>query len=203
MLDHGNDAPAAPARVVVMGATGFVGNAIAARLEQDRVPVLRLTRREVDLLVADGAERLAAQLRPADILVAAAALAPCRSAAMLRDNTIIAAAMLKAATAVPLAQVVNISSDAIYADSASPLTEASPKAPESLHGTMHLAREMSPRPVPIEELPRTGPMPHKGSRAFDITSCRAVFRDFAFTPLERGLTKTMEEAQSNKAGVLA
>jgi len=300
MLDHGNDAPAAPARVVVMGATGFVGNAIAARLEQDRVPVLRLTRREVDLLVADGADRLAAQLRPADILVAAAALAPCRSAAMLRDNTIIAAAMLKAATTVPPAQVVNISSDAIYADSASPLTEASSKAPESLHGTMHLAREImfaseinvplvmlrptliygaadphngygpnrfrrlaaageaialfgkgeerrdhvliddvaelaarviyrrstgtlnvatgtiasfrdiaemvvrrSPRPVPIEELPRTGPMPHNGYRAFDITNCRAAFRDFAFTPLERGLTKTMEEAQSPRAGVLA
>jgi len=199
MLDHGNDVPAAPTRVVVMGATGFVGSAIATRLEQDWVPVLRLTRPEVDLLAAEGANRLAAQLRPADVLVAVAALAPCSSAAMLRDNTIIAAAMLKAATAVPRVQVVNISSDAIYADSASPLTEASPKAPESLHGVRHLAREMSPRPVPPEELPRTGPMPHKGSRAFDITSCRAVFRDFAFRPL----TKAMEEAQSRGAGVLA
>src|SRR5215831_4731591 len=300
MLQHGNDVPAAPARVVVMGAVGFVGNAIASRLEEDGVPVSRLTRRDVDLLAADGAERLAAQLRPADVLVAVAALAPCRNSAMLRDNTIIAAAMLKAATAAPLAQVVNIGSDAIYADSTSPLTEASVKAPQSLHGAMHLAREimfaseikvplvtlrptliygaadphngygpnrfrrlaaagealavfgkgeerrdhvliddvaelaarviyrrstgalniatgtitsfrdiaemvvrMSPRPVPIEELPRTGPMPHNGYRAFDITNCRAAFRDFAFTPLERGLTKTMEEAQSNKAGVLA
>jgi len=136
MLDHGNDVPAAP---------------IATRLEQDWVPVLRLTRPEVDLLAAEGANRLAAQLRPADVLVAVAALAPCSSAAMLRDNTIIAAAMLKAATAVPRVQVVNISSDAIYADSASPLTEASPKAPESLHGVRHLAREMSPRPVPTED----------------------------------------------------
>jgi nucleoside-diphosphate-sugar epimerase len=300
MLEHGNELASAPTRVVVMGAAGFVGNAIAARLEQDRVPLLRLTRHEVDLLAVDGAERLAAQLGPADVLVAVAALAPCRSAAMLRDNMIIAATMVKAATAVPLVQVVNISSDAIYADSASPLTEASPKAPESLHGVMHLAREimfaseiktplvmlrptliygavdphngygpnrfrrlaaageaialfgageerrdhvliddvaelavrviyrrstgalnvatgtiasfrdiaemvarMSPRPVPIEELPRTGPMPHNGYRAFDITSCRVAFRDFAFTPLERGLTKTMEEAQSRGAGVAA
>ena len=94
MLAHGNDVPAAPARVVVMGAAGFVGNAIASRLEEDGVPVLRLTRREVDLLAADGAERLAAQLRPADVLVAVAALAPCRSSAMLRDTTILAAARL-------------------------------------------------------------------------------------------------------------
>ena len=142
MIEHGNDVPAAPARVVVVGAAGFVGNAIAARLERDQVPVLRLPRREVDLLAADGADRLAAQLRREDVLVAAAAIAPCRYSVMLRNNTIIAAAMLKAAATTPLAQVVNISSDAIYADSPFPLTEASMKAPESLHGVMHLAREI-------------------------------------------------------------
>src|SRR5437899_10526435 len=107
MFEHGNDVPAAPSRVVVVGAAGFVGNAIAAGLERDRIPVLRLTRREVDLLAADGAGRLAARLRPEDVLVAVAAVAPCRNAAMLRDNAIIAAAMLKAAATTPLAQVVN------------------------------------------------------------------------------------------------
>jgi nucleoside-diphosphate-sugar epimerase len=300
MLEHGNDVSAAPTRVVVMGAAGFVGNAIASRLEEDGIQVSRLTRREVDLLAADGADRLAAQLRPADVLVAVAALAPCGSAAMLRDNTIIAAAILKAALATPLAQMVNISSDAIYADSSSPLAETSLKAPESLHGVMHLAREimfasemkaplvmlrptliygaadphngygpnrfrrliaageaialfgkgeerrdhvliddvaelaarviyrrstgalniatgivasfrdiaemvvrMSPRPVPIQELPRAGPMPHDGYRAFDINACRAAFPDFAFTPLERGLMKTMEEAENRRSAVPA
>jgi len=293
MIEHGNDVPAAPARVVVVGAAGFVGNAIAARLERDQVPVLRLTRSEIDLLAIDAADRLAAQLRRADVLVAAAAIAPCRNSAMLRDNTIIAAAMLKAAAATPLAQVVNISSDAIYADSPFPLTEASVKAPESLHGVMHLAREImftseikaplvmlrptliygaadphngygpnrfrrlaaagepialfgkgeerrdhvliddvaelaarviyrrsaralniatgtiwsfreiaemaariSARPVPIQELPRTGPMPHNGYRAFDTTACRAAFPDFSFASLQHGLMKTMEAAQS-------
>lgn len=300
MLEHGNDVSAAPTRVVVMGAAGFVGNAIATRLERDQVPVLRLTRREVDLLAADGAGRLATRLRPGDVLVAVAALAPCRNAAMLRDNTIIAAAMLKAAAATPLAQVVNISSDAIYADSAFPLSEASVKAPESLHGVMHLAREimftsqikaplmmlrptliygaadphngygpnrfrrlaaagepialfgkgeerrdhvliddvaelaarvvyrrsagalniatgtissfreiaeivvrLSRRAVPIRELPRTGPMPHDGYRAFDNTACRAAFPDFSFVPLQHGLMRTMEEEQGLAAGTVA
>jgi UDP-glucose 4-epimerase len=142
MLEHGNDVPAAPTRTVVIGAAGFVGNAIVARLERDAFPVVRLTRREVDLLALDGADRLAARLRPGDTLVAVAAMAPCRNSAMLCDNAIIAAAMLKAAATTQLGQVVNISSDAIYADSATPLTEASVKAPESLHGVMHLAREI-------------------------------------------------------------
>jgi UDP-glucose 4-epimerase len=204
-----------------------------------------------------------------------------------------AAAMLKAAAAVPLAHVVNISSDAVYADSAAPLTEASVRAPESLHGAMHLAREimfsseakaplvilrptliygaadphngygpnrfwrlalagesiklfgkgeerrdhvaiedvaelaarviyrrsvgvlniatgvttsfreiaelvvqLAGRSVSIEEVPRTGPMPHNGYRPFDITTCRAAFPDFCFTPLQGGLRNIAEAARS-------
>jgi nucleoside-diphosphate-sugar epimerase len=142
MLTHGNAAPAPPVRVVVMGARGFVGNAIAACLERNRTPVLQLSRNEVDLLAPDGADKLTARLRRDDVLVAASALAPCRNAAMLRDNMIMAAAMAQAATAAALAQFVNISSDAVYADAATPLSESSTKAPESLHGVMHLAREI-------------------------------------------------------------
>ena len=280
-----------------MGARGFVGHAIAGRLERDRIPVLRLGRGEADLLAPDGSDRLAERLRPDDVLVAVSALAPCRNAAMLRDNIVMAVAIAKAAAAIPLAHVVNISSDAVYADSPTPLTEASTKAPESLHGVMHLAREiiltgelksplvmlrpsllygaadphngygpnrfrrlaaagepivlfgkgeerrdhvliddvaelaarviyrrsagslnvatgrtvsfreiaetvvrLSGRPVPIEETPRIGPMPHNGYRPFDITTCRAAFPDFAFVPLEQGLSKTIAEARRVAAG---
>jgi UDP-glucose 4-epimerase len=143
MLHHNNPAPTPPQRVVVVGAGGFVGGAVAARLEQDGVPVLCLGRHDIDLLAADARERLAGILLAGDVLVAASAMAPCRSADMLRENMVIAAALVAAAAAAaPLAQVVNISSDAVYADSSEPLTEASPKAPDSLHGVMHLAREI-------------------------------------------------------------
>jgi UDP-glucose 4-epimerase len=52
-------------------------------------------------------------------------------------------AMTKALAAVPVAHVVNISSDAVYADEPVPLSEATPRAPGSLHGVMHLAREIA------------------------------------------------------------
>lgn len=142
MLMHGNDTPTLPARVVVMGAGGFVGNAIASRLERDRIEVLRLGRRDVDLLAPDAGDRLAKRLRADDIFVAVSALAPCRNAEMLRDNMIMATAMIRAAASVALVQVVNISSDAIYSDAPVPLREDSVRAPESLHGVMHLAREL-------------------------------------------------------------
>jgi UDP-glucose 4-epimerase len=141
MLKHLSAEPVEPARVVVIGAGGFVGNAIASRFERAGVRVLRLTRREIDLLEPKAPERLADLLRPEDVLVAAAAMAPCRTVDMLRDNMILAAAIVKSAAALPLAQVVNIGSDAIYADSPAPLVEDSTAAPDTLHGVMHLARE--------------------------------------------------------------
>jgi nucleoside-diphosphate-sugar epimerase len=273
-----------------MGARGFVGNAIAIRLERDRVPVLRLSRNDIDLLAPDAADKLVTRLKAGDAFVAVSALAPCRDARMLRDNMTMALAMVEAASRVPLSHIVNISSDAIYADGPAPLTETSPAAPESLHGAMHLARELmfrsaakaplanlrptliygagdphngygpnrfrrlaakgepivlfgegeerrdhvliddvaeiavrvlyhrsagtlnvatgevasfrdvaeevvrlSGNRVPIKGSPRSGPMPHKGYRPFDIAACRAAFPDFAYVPLAAGLAKAWQE----------
>jgi UDP-glucose 4-epimerase len=141
MLQHLHDRPITPRRVVVVGAGGFVGGAVAARLEADGTAVLRVTRHDVELLQAGAAERLGARLQPDDVLVAAVAMAPCKNAAMLRDNILIADALIGAAAGKNLSHVVNISSDAVYADASVPLTEQSVMAPDTLHGVMHLARE--------------------------------------------------------------
>lgn len=140
MLEHLNPGPRKPERVVVIGAAGFVGGAVATRLEKDGVPVLRVGRKDVDLTAPDAHGRLAGLLHPGDSVVAAAARAPCKDADMLVENMIMARAMVRALG--PVAHVVNISSDAVYADLPTPLTEESPAAPTSLHGVMHLAREL-------------------------------------------------------------
>jgi nucleoside-diphosphate-sugar epimerase len=142
VIEHLNALPQRPARVVIAGAAGFVGNAIASRLERDATSVLRLSRREVDLGGVDAHDRLAALLRPGDVFVAAAARAPCRNADLLVENMAIARTLVLALAAVPPAHVVNISSDAVYADSPEPLTETSCASPGTLHGAMHLAREV-------------------------------------------------------------
>jgi nucleoside-diphosphate-sugar epimerase len=142
-LRHSFQSPHRPERVVVVGAGGFVGAAIADRLERDATEVLRLRRSDVDLLAADAADRLSGLLRDGDVLVAAAAIAPCKTALQLRDNMTLALAIVQAAAArVKLSHVVNISSDAVYADCEAPLTETASRAPETLHGVMHLAREL-------------------------------------------------------------
>jgi len=142
MLVHLNSSPVKPKRVVVIGARGFVGAAIADRLDSDGIDTVRLTRHEVDLLAPDGSDRLAAELRDGDSVVAAAAIAPCKTPEMLSKNIVLASALVRAFTRASLNHVVNIGSDAVFGDEPLPLVEASPRAPASYHGVMHLAREV-------------------------------------------------------------
>jgi nucleoside-diphosphate-sugar epimerase len=200
------------------------------------------------------------------------------------------AAICTAVKSVKVAHLVYISSDAVYADSEEPLTEASSAQPGSLHGVMHLAREimlseackfpicilrptliygakdphngygpnrfrrlaqcceeillfgfgeeqrdhvyisdvaeiiarcvvqksigilniatgtvtsfadvakkvaaMAPKSPAIKNTKRSGPMPHRGYRAFNSSSTKIAFPDFCYTPLDKGLVLSQKE----------
>ena len=62
---------------------------------------------------------------------------------MLIDNMKMVRTMLDAMKGIEISHLVNISSDAVYGDEPVPLTEGAPTAPGSLHGAMHLAREIA------------------------------------------------------------
>jgi len=103
--------------------------------------ILGLGRIELDLLADGAAARLASALQADDALVVVSARAPCKTPAMMLENIRMMASVCEALAERPVAHLVYISSDAVYADGPLPLTEASPAAPTSLHGAMHLARE--------------------------------------------------------------
>ena len=142
MLDHSLAAPTPPARVVVIGAGGFVGSTISKAVNAAGIPLLALTRRQVDLLQLDASDRLLTFLRRDDAVVFVSAIAPAKSAAQLMVNLQMAEAACKAFAASPPAHLIYISSDAVYADDANPVTERSPVAPSTVHGMMHAAREL-------------------------------------------------------------
>ena len=142
MLTRHQPTPTNTPRVVVMGAGGFVGRATCTRLAADGADVVALTRKEVDLLAADAAPKLAAHLTPESTLVVTSALAPVKNTAMLLDNLRMMQAVIAAVRSQPVPHLLYVSSDAVYADSRAPMTEASPAEPGSLHGVMHLAREV-------------------------------------------------------------
>lgn len=142
MLNHLCNVPTRPARVVILGSAGFVAAAAQRRLDALGVPLLALPRAELDLESQDAGERLAGLLRPDDALLFVAAKAPVKTEGMLIDNLRMGKAVCEALGRTPVNHVVYISSDAVYADSSVPLTEHSCAHPGSLHGVMHLAREV-------------------------------------------------------------
>ena len=142
MLEHINRTAAAPDRVVVVGAAGFVGGAICRNLERRGMEYLSVVRAQVDLLDVDAGADLRSLLRPGDALVAVAAVAPCKDLGMLQDNLRMVGSLADAIRNAELSHILNISSDAVYADSPSPLTEDACAGPSSIHGAMHLCREL-------------------------------------------------------------
>jgi UDP-glucose 4-epimerase len=143
VLRHLNEVPQAPKRTVVIGSGGFVGSALMRALKSAGAPALGLGRKEIDLSAPGAAERLRTALNPRDAVVAVAARAPCQDMAMMIDNMVMTRTMIETLAHLPVAHVINISSDAVYADAPVPLSEESPTAPTSLHGAMHLARELA------------------------------------------------------------
>ena len=142
MLKHLFEKSTLPDRVVILGSAGFVGVACHRRLETLGVPVLTLPRTELDLTAPDAGELLANLLQPEDSLLFVSAKAPVKTESMLIDNLQMASAVCEAIKKMPVQHLVYISSDAVYADSDSALNEKSCAQPGSLHGVMHLTREV-------------------------------------------------------------
>ena len=142
MLEHLNPIPQKPSRVVVLGAYGFVGGTCARRLAARGVPVLALDKDDIDLMASGAAEQLQTRLAPDDAILVVSARAPCKDTGMMVDNIRIMHAVCTALERSSVNHVVYFSSDAVYSDAPVPLTEESRTEPGSMHGTMHLAREL-------------------------------------------------------------
>ena len=290
MLKNLCPSPVSPGRVVIVGAGGFVGAATEDRLIASGIEVIAITRQDIDLLSDGASGQLASILLDTDTLVFIAAQAPVKNSAMLIDNLSMAVAVCAAISSIQVAHVIYVSSDAVYADSDRPLDETSCAHPASLHGVMHLAREvmlaevckeqlcilrptliygandphngygpnrfrrlaqrgeelalfgageeqrdhvyiddvaeiiarcvvhksqgilniatgtvtsfvdvakkvatLAPRTPTIKNTERSGPMPHRGYRAFDPSATARAFSDFCYTPLEIGLALSQKQ----------
>ena len=141
MLKHHFGKPLPAGRALILGA-GFVGGEVARRLAFKGWKVSALRSADLDLTTGNAGEMLSAHFEAGDTLVFVSAKAPVKNPDMLVANLRMAQAVLQACTKTVPAHLVYVSSDAVYADEPRPLSEATPTAPSSLHGVMHLAREL-------------------------------------------------------------
>lgn len=143
MLTHRTSSLTSPARVVVLGARGFVASNLIGRLAGAGIAVRPVPASEIDLTQPSAVAGLVSLLREDDAVVFVSALTPDRGKdiATLMRNLQMGQHVAAALAARPVAHVVNVGSDAVYDDNANPVREASSAQPASFHGTMHYARE--------------------------------------------------------------
>lgn len=136
-----------PARVVLIGARGFVGTAIRELLDRRGVDHLALTSTELDLLDIAAGDKLAASLRADDAVVMLAALTPDkgRDLATMMKNLTMMQNVCAAIGRTGCAHFVYFSSDAVYNTVDSRVTEETPPSPQDLYGAMHYTREIMAR----------------------------------------------------------
>jgi UDP-glucose 4-epimerase len=118
-------------RVVILGASGFLGRALHARLETAGVVVVAHSSRTLDLTRADALAVLDDVVGPDTALVFASALTPDRgqSPATLLTNTTMAANLAAYLEGRRLGRLVYLSSDAAYGFGEAPVTEDTPVSP--------------------------------------------------------------------------
>lgn len=147
MIIQRNALPKNPARVVLLGARGFIGAALKTQLEAHGVATLALNSADVDLATAGATEALVALIRPTDAVVMLAALTPDkgRDVATLIKNLTMMQSVCAALEKTGCAHLVYFSSDGVYDTAASRVTEDAAPSPKDLYGTMHYTREIMAR----------------------------------------------------------
>jgi UDP-glucose 4-epimerase len=130
-------------RVVVLGATGFVGADLVRQLSTEGVPVVAVGSSDIDLRAHDSVAALEARLHPDDPLVVVSALTPDRGRDIdtLMANLLMGQHVAAVVAKTRCAHVVYVSSDAVYEDVAEEVSETTCAAPTTLHGVMHVTRE--------------------------------------------------------------
>ncbi len=143
MITHTSERPVEPARVVVLGAGGFIGRAVMAMLARAGIRALGLRSADIDLAGDDAADRLVQLLEPDDAVVMLAAITPDKGGGVpaFMANLRMGAALARAIERVPPAHLVYLSSATVYRGGDQPATEATTPDPPELFGVMHLARE--------------------------------------------------------------
>jgi UDP-glucose 4-epimerase len=147
MISHANQEPIKPTRVLLIGATGFIGAAIQQRLAAESVPMLALGSNDLNLLEPTASNRLAQMVRPDDSVVMLATLTPekGRDVDTVIKNLVMMQTVCSAIEKSGCAHFVYFSSDAVYDPGVSHVSEDTPASPQDLFGTMHLTREIMAR----------------------------------------------------------
>lgn len=147
MIQHLNIQSVNPKRVVVLGSGGFVGQKLINNLKDLGIKTRGIRSSEMDLSSADSVPKLRAELHSDDTVILVSAITPdkAKDIAALMKNLRMAEHVAAAISELTLAQMIYISSDAVFTENLPLILETTLASPTMfhgmLHGLMHLNRE--------------------------------------------------------------
>tara|TARA_A100001015_G_scaffold318757_1_gene439591 strand:- start:2512 stop:3387 length:876 start_codon:yes stop_codon:yes gene_type:complete len=127
-------------KIVVLGSKGFIGSNLIQKYKQLNIKTLGISRKDIDFMSYKSSQKLSKIINDGDLILNAVAIAPSKTIEDLENNIVIIKNIQKGINK-KLYKYINISSDAIYPDKSSKLTERDKPDPTSIHGLMHLNRE--------------------------------------------------------------
>jgi nucleoside-diphosphate-sugar epimerase len=129
-------------RLVVLGATGFVGERVVRRARELGWEVLGLSSKDLDLTSPTSTAALSGILRDFDTVVHGAAVVPAHNSVQMSQDLLMTQNVVDAISGHEIAQLVVISSDSVYGNRSGVVSEATPCSPDTMHGITNLAREI-------------------------------------------------------------
>jgi len=129
-------------RVVILGSSGFVAKSLVEKLKRNNIPYLSISKKKINLTSIKSVKNLKKIISKKDVIVFISAKAPVKNLKMFDDNIKMVKNFIETLGDFKNNHIIYISSDAVYKDINNKINENSLTIPGSLHGIMHLTREL-------------------------------------------------------------
>ena len=131
-----------PNRIIILGSGGIIASNLRKVFKEKKINIISIGSSKLDLRKRDSGKKLKKKIKKNDVIIFISAEAPVKNIKMFINNIKICNAVCESLERKKIKQLIYISSDAVYADVNEKISEKSIVSPASLHGTMHLAREI-------------------------------------------------------------
>lgn len=140
-------------RTLVLGGTGFIGQALTRLMTEEGMDFISVGSKGINLESEDAHEQVSHLAKQCSSVVFLSAIAPTKTITDLRRNALITESVCKGLAQAPtIKHLTVVSSDAVYSSRDSFVSEATPPAPDSLHGVMNLSREIACNQIGIDKV---------------------------------------------------
>ena len=112
-------------KTIVFGAHGFLASSLKIHLSSKQDKVVRISKKQIDLTIGSNSELVKKLVNQGDSVYFFSAIAPCKNLDQYEANLQMAETFCNGIGKIYLDKFVYISSDAVYSDSFSPITEKS------------------------------------------------------------------------------